>query len=94
MKPLSAQDKPELTIDLIGPDGNAYALRASAQTALIAAGQTTQAAELGERFEDRGEQSTTPYEAIRALAETSCTVTWLNEYAQFTRSLHRHPDCR
>lgn len=75
--------KPAMTIDLVGEEGNAYALMAKAQWILHTAGLSQQVNDLATEFEALAARPESTYQDIRDLAEKYCTVTWLNEHAKF-----------
>lgn len=74
--------KPELTIDLLGPEGNVYTMCFVAANALMAAGLFEKKAELERRFAALTtpvDRKDTSYQDIKNLIADYCTVTWLNE---------------
>lgn len=72
--------KPKLTINLKGPEGNAYEMVARAEDALRNAGQPEQVAQLRQRFNTMTQpidRTDTKYEDIKKLVEEYCDVTWV-----------------
>ena len=79
MSDIDAQ-KPALTIDLIAPEGNVYALIGKACVTLERVGQFKQAKELRDWFYALPHQrSGVTYDDVRRRVEQYCNVTWLNE---------------
>ena len=78
MGDINAQ-RPALTIDLIAPEGNVYALVAKARMALEQAGQGERSEALGNWFSALPLQgSGVTYDDVRRMVEQYCDVTWLN----------------
>ena len=78
MGDINAQ-KPALTIDLIAPEGNVYALIGKACRALEQAGQVEQSKALHGWFRFVPPQGGVSYDDVRRMVEQYCDVTWLNE---------------
>ena len=73
--------KPALTIDLIAPEGNVFALVGKAFRVLEQAGQVKQSEALGNWFSAAGRQGAgVTYDDVRRMVEQYCDVTWLNEH--------------
>jgi hypothetical protein len=71
--------KPRLTIDLIAPEGNVYALIEKARMALERAGQVEQSQALGDWFYTLPPSgSGVTYEDVKHQVEQYCDVTWLH----------------
>ena len=78
MGDINAQ-RPALTIDLIAPEGNVYALVAKARMTLEQVGQVEQSRALGNWFSALPLQgSGVSYDDVRRMVEQYCDVTWLN----------------
>jgi hypothetical protein len=71
--------KPPLTIDLIAPEGNVFALVGKACATLEQAGQPVQATALREWFRTVPPLGGASYDDVRRMVEQYCDVTWLNE---------------
>ena len=71
--------KPALTIDLIAPEGNVFALVGKACKTLEQAGQVEQSKALRGWFRAVPPQGGVSYEDVRRMVEQYCDVTWLNE---------------
>jgi len=70
--------KPVLVIELIMPEGSAFALVANARFCLERAGQVEKSTELGQRFYALDENTAHMYDDAKRLVEEYCDVTWLN----------------
>ena len=71
--------KPPLTIDLIAPEGNVFALVAKACATLQEAGQGKQATALRGWFLAVPPQGHVSYDDVRRMVGQYCEVTWINE---------------
>jgi len=71
--------KPALTIDLIAPEGNVFALVGKACRVLEQAGQVEQSETLRGWFRTVLPQGGVRYDDVRRMVERYCDVTWVNE---------------
>lgn len=70
--------KPPLTIDLVAPEGNVFAVVQKACTTLKQAGQPVQARVLRDWFRTVPPLGGVNYDDVRHMVEQFCDVTWLN----------------
>jgi hypothetical protein len=70
--------KPPLTIDLVAPEGNVYALVAKATATLKEAGQPVQARILRDWFKTVPPGGGVSYGDVQRMIEMFCDVKWLN----------------
>jgi hypothetical protein len=73
--------KPPLTIDLVAPEGNVFALVNKAVSTLQQAGQPVQATALRDWFRAVAPLGGVSYDDVRRMVDQYCDVTWLNEPA-------------
>lgn len=71
--------KPPLTIDLVAPEGNVFAIVHKAVATLRQAHQPAQAKILSEWFRTVPPQGGVSYDDVRAMVGMFCDVTWLND---------------
>ncbi len=70
--------KPALTIDLVAPEGNVYAMVGKAVATLKEAGQPVQARILRDCFKTVPPQGGVSYGDVQRMIEMFCDVRWLN----------------
>ena len=71
--------KPSLTIDLVAPEGNVFAIVQKACATLKQAGQPVQARALRDWFRTVPPLGGISYDDVRRMVEQYCEVTWLND---------------
>lgn len=71
--------KPSLTIDLVAPEGNVFAIVQKAVATLKQAGQPVQARALRDWFRTVPPGGGVTYDDVRAMVAQFCDVTWVND---------------